>query len=116
MTLIFRWVINAVALLLVAYLIPGFAVASLYSALIAALVLGFINAVIRPILIVLTLPVSIMTLGLFIFVINAGLIWFMGTVVQGVSVDGFIPAFIAALLLWVVSLATSQLIKSSSHS
>lgn len=116
MTLLFRWVINAIALLLVAYVVPGFGVATFYTALIAALVLGFVNAVIRPIFVVLTLPVTFMTLGLFLFVINAAMIWFVGTVVKGFTVEGFVPALVAAMLLWGVSLLTNKLIKSASRS
>jgi len=108
--LIFRWVINAIALLLVAYLVPGFVVASLYNALIAALVLGLVNALIRPLLFILTLPITILTLGLFTFVINALMIWFVSTVVDGFDVAGFTPALLAAIILWVISMVTNWLI------
>ena len=69
--LLFRWVINAIALLVVANVVPGFGVSTFYTALIAALVLGLVNALIRPLLFILTLPVTILTLGLFTFVLNA---------------------------------------------
>lgn len=116
MYLIFRWVINALALLAIAYIVPGFGVDSFYSALIAALILGLINALIRPIVIVFTLPVTIITLGLFIFVINALMLWLMSTMVKGITVDGFIPAFMAAILLWIVSFVTNWLIKQAKKS
>ncbi len=111
MYLLLRWVFNAIALLLVAYLIPGFHVDSFYTALIVALVLGIINAVIRPILIILTLPVTILTLGLFALVINALLILFVSTVIKGFSVDGFGPAFIGGALLWLIAWATGSILE-----
>jgi len=113
MTLVLRWIINAVAILAVALMVPGFEIEGLYAALIGALILGLVNALIRPILFVLTLPVTIVTLGLFAFVINALMIWFVSTVVKGFDVSGFVPAFLAAILLWVVSLATNKLIKQA---
>ena len=111
--LIFRWVINAIALLLVAFLVPGFVVASFYNALIAALVLGLVNALIRPLLFILTLPITILTLGLFTFVINALMIWFVSTMVDGFDVTGFTPALLAAIILWVISLVTNWLIEKA---
>ena len=114
--LLFRWVINALALLLVANIVPGFAVDSFYSALVAALVLGLVNALVRPLFFILTLPVTILTLGLFTFVINAFMIWLVSTIVKGFTVDGLAPAFLGALLLWACSLATNWLIKQSKES
>jgi putative membrane protein len=113
---IFRWVINAIALLVVANVVPGFGVATFYNALIAALVLGLVNALVRPLFFILTLPVTIITLGLFTFVINAFMIWLVSTIVEGFVVDGFVPALLAALMLWVISLATNWLIKQSKNS
>lgn len=113
MTLILRWVINALALLVAAELIVGFDVNGLYFALVIALVLGLINAIIRPILIILTLPINIITLGLFTFVINALLIWFASTFLKGFEVAGFWPALVAAIFLWAVSVITNRLIKSA---
>lgn len=106
MKLILRWLINAATLLLATQFIAGFQVNNFYAALIAALVLGLLNAVIRPILILLTLPVNIVTLGLFTFVINAFLIWVMGTFVKGVTIEGFAPALLVAILLWAVGTLT----------
>lgn len=116
MYLIFRWVINAIALILIASLVPGFGVETFYNALIAALILGLVNALIRPIVLVLTLPVNIVTLGLFTFVVNALMIWLVSTVVKGFEVSGFVPALLAALLLWVVSLGTNAIIKNAKKS
>lgn len=110
LTLLARWLINAAALLLVAYLYAGVAVESFGAALIAALVLGLVNAVIRPLLVLLTLPVTILTLGLFIFVINALLFWLVAEIVQGFAVGGFIAALIGSVLFSVITLLTSWLL------
>ena len=110
MTLIVRWFINALALLLVAYLYSGVQVDGIIAALIAALVLGLVNAVIRPLLVVLTLPVTILTLGLFIFVINAFMFWFVTEIVKGFTVTGFMAALIGSLMFSVISLVTNWLV------
>ncbi len=111
MDILLRWLINALVLIGIAYLVPGIRVASLYSALIAAFVLGLVNALIRPILIILTLPINIITLGLFTLVINAALFYFVSTVVKGFEVRGFWPAFVGALFLWVASWLTNALLR-----
>ncbi len=110
MSILLRWLLNALALMLVAYLYSGVQVAGLFPALIAALVLGLVNALIRPILIVLTLPVTVLTLGLFIFVINALLFWFVAEIIKGFNVSGFIAALIGSLMYSVITLITSWLI------
>lgn len=110
--LLARWIVNAAALLLVAYLYPGVVVTSFFAALIAALVLGIVNAVIRPILVLLTLPVTIVTLGLFIFVINALLFWFVANVVQGFGVTGFVAALVGSILYSVITMITSWVLFS----
>ncbi|MWT30601.1 phage holin family protein, partial [Escherichia coli] len=89
MRLLAVWVINALALLLVAYLLKGIHVNGFGSALIAALVLGLVNTLIRPILVILTLPVTLLTLGLFIFIINALLFLFVGNLLAGFQVASF---------------------------
>lgn len=99
MRIILKVIITAAALLLAAYIVPGIAVASLYTALIVAVILGLLNLIIRPILILLTLPITLLTLGLFTLVINAALFWFASTFVRGFTVDGFVPAFIGALIV-----------------
>ncbi len=81
MNLLLVWLVNAIALMAAAYLVPGISVSSFVTALVAALVLGLVNAVIRPVLILLTLPATLLTLGLFIFVINGLLFWFVGSFV-----------------------------------
>ena len=107
MRLLLVWLINAAALMAVAYLLPGISVASFVTALVAALVLGLVNAVIRPILVLLTLPATILTLGLFIFVINGLLFWFVGSFIAGFVVSGFwwgvFGAIAYSLLSWALS-------------
>lgn len=110
MNLLVRLVVNAAALLLVAYLIPGVTVSGFTGALVAALVLGIVNAVIRPILVILSLPLELLTLGLFTLVINAGLFWLVGHLGIGLAVDGFGAAFLGALVLSVVSFLLSRLL------
>jgi len=112
MKLLLRWLINALALLLVTELLVGFSVDTFYHALIAALILGLINAIIRPVLLILTLPVNILTLGLFTFVVNALMILLMGTIVKGVEIEGFWTALAAAVVLWAVSVITNYLLKT----
>jgi putative membrane protein len=111
--LIARWIVNAAALLLVAYIYPGVQVTGFTAALIAALVLGLVNAFIRPLLVILTLPVTILTLGLFLFVINALMFWFVAEVVKGFTVTGFVAALVGSLLYSVVTLLTSWILFSS---
>ena len=110
LSLIARWIINAAALLLVAYLYPGVSVESFLAAAIAALVLGLVNAVIRPILILLTLPVTLLTLGLFLFVINALMFWLVAEIVPGFKVSGFMAALLGSILYSVITLITSWLL------
>jgi putative membrane protein len=107
MMLILRWIVNAAMLLLVAYLYPGVEVDGLGAALISALVLGLVNALVRPLLVVLTLPVTILTLGLFIFVINAALFWFVAEIVRGFRVTGFGAALVGSILYSLLTLVSS---------
>src|SRR3989442_663087 len=98
MKIVLRWLLLAAALLLVANLYPGVQVASFSSAMVAALVLGLLNALLRPILVLLTLPVTVLTLGLFLFVINALMFYFAASVLDGLHVAGFVAALIGSLL------------------
>jgi putative membrane protein len=98
MKIIVRWLLLAAALLLVAQIYPGVIVASFGSALIAAFVIGLFNTLLRPILVLLTLPVTILTLGLFLFIINALMFYFAASVLQGFHVTGFVAALIGSLL------------------
>jgi len=108
--LLLVWLINAVALMAVAYLLPGITVASFVTALVAALVLGLVNAVIRPVLMLLTLPVTVLTLGLFIFAINGLLFWFVGSFISGFVVAGFWWGVAGAIAYSIVSWALSVLL------
>ena len=96
--LLVKWLLSAVALLFVAYVYNGVQVQSFTAALIAAFVIGLFNAVVRPILVVLTLPVTIVTLGLFLFVINALMFWAAASVLEGFQVRGFLAALIGSLI------------------
>jgi len=99
-----------VALLAVAYLLPGIVVASFGSALIAALVLGLLNMLVKPVLVLLTLPITVITLGLFLIVLNALLFWFAGSVLRGFQVNGFWWAVAGAILYSVISGLLSKLL------
>jgi putative membrane protein len=98
MKLIINWVLSAIALLAVTYLYSGVQVTSFGSAMIAALVIGLFNTFLRPVLVVLTLPVSVVTLGLFLFVINALMFWSASGVLDGFKVDGFGAALIGSVI------------------
>lgn len=110
MRILLVWLVNTLALIAVAYLMPSISVASFTAALVAALILGLVNAVIRPILIMLTLPVTIVTLGLFIFVLNGLLFWFVGSFIDGFVVQGFWSGFFGAILFSIVSWVLSALV------
>lgn len=109
-SMILIWILNAVALLAVAYILPGIAVASFGSALIAALVLGLLNTLVKPVLVLLTLPITFVTLGLFLLVLNALLFWFAGSVLKGFRVDGFWWAVIGAIAYSVISGLLSMIV------
>jgi putative membrane protein len=108
--LLLVWLINAVALIAVAYVMPSVAVTSFGAALVAALVLGLVNAVVRPVLVLLTLPVTILTLGLFIFVLNGVLFWAVAEWVQGFAVASFWSAVLGAIVFSIVSWLLSALV------
>lgn len=98
MKLIIKWLLSAAALLAVAYIYNGVTVTSFGAALIAAFVIGLLNTIVRPILVVLTLPVTVVTLGLFLFVINALMFWAASGVLDGFSVTGFGAALLGSLI------------------
>jgi putative membrane protein len=108
--LLLRWLILSVAIMVAAYLFPGIEVNGFGSALVAALVLGILNAFFRPILIILTLPINILTLGLFTFVINALLLMMTSGVIGGLVVAGFGSALLGSLIISVVSWLLSSFI------
>lgn len=104
MKLLVKWLLSACALLAVAHLYGGVQVSSFGSALIAAFVIGLFNTVVRPLLIVLTLPVTVLTLGLFLFVINALMFWAAAGILDGFAVTGFAAALVGSLLYSVMQL------------
>jgi putative membrane protein len=110
MRLLLVWVLNAIALLGVAYIYPGVQVQDWKSAAIAALVLGLVNTLVKPLLVLLTLPVTILTLGLFLVVLNALLFWGVAEILPGFNVNGFWAAVLGAILYSVIGWLLSKLI------
>ncbi len=112
MRLILHWILNAVALLIVAHVVPGVAVRDPLDALVAAVLLGLANALLRPILVLLTLPVTILTLGLFLLVINGALFWAVSSLMSGFHVQGLwagvLGAFVYSVLTALLSLLTRR--------
>lgn len=104
------WLINTISLLLLPYLMTSIRLSGFWTALIAALVLGLVNALIRPILVLLTLPMTFITLGLFIFVINGIMFYLVSKIVSGFEINGFLSAIGGALLYSIISWALSSLI------
>ncbi|MFA6202924.1 MAG: phage holin family protein [Gallionella sp.] len=115
MKLLLVWILNAMALIAVANFVPGIHVDGFTAALVAAFFLGLVNALIRPLLLLLTLPVTLVTLGLFIFVINGLLFWLVGSVLRGFIVDSFWHGILGALLYslftWALTSAATQLMR-----
>lgn len=111
MQLLLALVINAVAFLATAYVVPGFRVDNFTSALLSAVVLGVVNTFIKPILSVITLPLTVMTLGLFAFVVNAVVLFIVAWAVPGFDVDGWLPAILGGIVLAVVSTILSSVLK-----
>ncbi len=115
MYLLLIWVLNAIALIAVASFVPGIQVDGFAAALLAALFLGLVNTLVRPLLILLTLPVTLLTLGLFILCINGFLFWFVGSVLRGFIVDSFwygvMGAVLYSIFSWGLSSAAAQLMR-----
>ncbi len=110
MKLLTRLLLTSLVLLLVAYYIPGIKVEGFYAAFIAAVVLGLLNLFVKPVLFILTLPITILTLGLFMFIINAALFWFAATFIDGFSVDSFGYALLGSLIVTVASAVVNKYI------
>ena len=104
MKLLAKWLLSAVALLALAHLYNGVVVSSFTAALLAAFVIGLLNTVVRPVLVVLTLPVTVVTLGLFLFVINALMFWAAGSMLDGFQVRGFSDALLGSLIYSVLGI------------
>ena len=115
MRILLRWFINALILLLISYFVPKITVSSFYIALVTALILGLVNALVRPLLVLITLPVTILTLGLFVLIINALLFWFVSSFIGGFEVAGFSTAFIGALIMTLAGWLTNVFIKDKKN-
>jgi putative membrane protein len=109
MHLILRWALNTLALLVVVTVVPGFHYRSIVSLAIAALILGLFNAVVRPILVLLTLPLTIVTLGLFLIVLNAVMLELTAWLAPGFRIDDFVAALIGAIVLAIISWITNRI-------
>ncbi len=104
MSILISWFVSALVILVASYLLPGVHIAGFLTALVVAVVLGIINAILKPILVILTLPINILTLGLFTLVINAFLVLLTSAIVPGFKVDGFLWAFIFSILLSIINM------------
>ena len=109
--LIANWILSALAIIVTAYLVPGVRVDSFTTALIVAIVLGIVNAVLKPLLVILTLPITLISLGLFMFVINAVMVLVVDRLVPGFGVNSFITALLFSLVLSVVNWFLFRLVK-----
>jgi len=109
MALLIRWLVNTLALFVVAQFVDGITYDSIAALFIASLVLGLLNAIVRPVFFWLTLPITVITLGLFLLVLNGVMLWLTAFVVPGFQIDGFVPAVIGALILAVISLVTNRI-------
>lgn len=112
--MILRWVLMAVALLAVSYLYSGVQVASFGTALLAAVVIGLLNVLLRPILVLLTLPVTVLTLGLFLFIVNALVFWAASGLMPGFHVNGFLAALLGSLIYSALGLCIDAVISDKS--
>ena len=105
------WVATAISLLITAFIVPGFAIAGIFPAVTGSLILGFVTAIIKPILVVFTLPLTVLTLGLFLFVVNAIAFGLVGYLTPGFTVNGFFPALFGSIALSVISSLVNQFFK-----
>ncbi len=109
--LLINWLVSAMVIFSVAYVLPGVHIQDFTAALVVALVLGVINALVKPVLSILTLPITIMTLGLFSLVLNALLILLVGSIVPGFKIDGFMWALLFGILLSIVNFVVNNFLK-----
>ena len=110
MQIIISWIVSAMVIFSIAYVLPGVHVANFTSALVVALILGIINAFVKPVLLIVTLPINILTLGFFTFILNAILILLVSQIVPGFVVDGFLWAFIFGIILSVANTFVNTLL------
>ena len=111
MNFVIKWLVATLAIIITAYLLPGVMIDSLWAAFIAALVLGIINVILKPILVILTLPINFLTLGLFTFVINALLVMLASWLVPGFGVDGFLWALWFSIVIAILNFFLNQITK-----
>jgi putative membrane protein len=116
MRLLLVWMLNAAALFALPYIFSSIRVDSFTTALVVALILGLLNAIVRPILFLLTLPITLLTLGLFIFVLNGLLLWFVASFVPGFTIAGFWPAVFGAIVYSLISWAATSFILGTQKS
>lgn len=109
MMMILRWILYSLAIMLIAWLIPGISISSFWAALIVIVVIGLINLIVRPILAFITLPINILTLGIFSFILNAFLFMLAGYLSPGFSVDGFWSALLGSLLISILSIPINKI-------
>lgn len=114
MPLLLRWVLGAFSLVLVAYLLPGITVGGLGAAFVAAAILGLLNAIVRPLLLLFTLPVTLLTLGIFAFLVNAAVFAFAAFLVPGFSVASFSAALLGATLVTVLNMVLGKWVRRES--
>ncbi len=105
-----RWILNVTGIIVTANIISGFDVTVL-AAIVGSVLLGFVNATIRPLILLVTIPINLLTLGLFTLVVNALMLWLVSAVIKGFDIQGFGVAFIAALLITVISSLISYFVK-----
>ena len=110
--LVYRILFNALGIILIAEVVPGIDVDGVYAAIVTVIILGLLNAIVRPILFILTLPITILTLGLFAFVINAGIFLFVASFIEGFEVSGFWTALLGSLLMSIVSTLGNKWLKN----
>jgi putative membrane protein len=115
LNLLADWILSALALLAVAHIVPGFEVSSFGAALVAAIVVGLVNATLGLLLKVLTFPLTIFTLGIFWFVINAFMLKLAASVVPGFTIQGFLPAFLGAIVLSLINIFKRLIMKALRH-
>lgn len=112
---VIHWVTSAIALGVTAWILPGVSVTSIPALLVAALLLGFFNAVLKPILVILTLPITILTLGIFYLILNAALFGLASAIVPGFNVAGFWWALLGAILMGILSMFIGSFLKEQKH-
>lgn len=113
MNILINWILSAIIILIASQILPGVHVTGFVAALTVALVLGIINAIIKPVIVILTLPINILTLGLFTLVINAALVMLTSAIVPGFRVDGFLWALVFSILLSIINMVLHTFAQTS---